>query len=159
MIRSTETQKVKAVNPPAAIGKMRSTASPMAAGCSESMQQQDRLSIRWPAHPPVTTPSLPLPELMVSPLGSLDCSGSHCSGDNRFPLSRRSCVASSGSGFFQAGVAAGKRSLCAAGPRTTAQKRGITAMARSDGWLRNPWAALGLGGSRGAPRIHAASCQ
>ena len=104
LIRSPESEQVKAVDPPTKFGEARSRAAPVAAGRSETMQQQKCMPFLRASHTPMAAVPPPIPDLLVTPIGSLVNSSDHRPEFSGRPLSRRSRCSQAGVRILSTGI-------------------------------------------------------
>ena len=159
LVGGSESQHVEAVHLPTQGGQAWSGAAPMAAGGPEAMQQQQAWTIKRSDDTPVTAMTTPSPDPLVTPIGSLVNSGDHSPEFSGIPLSRRRCRSDAGVGLLSRGVPTGPGSLGVAGTVAAPPGCGAAALAGSDGRLRYPGCAMGVGNLRMRQRAGASSRQ
>ena len=88
LVGGSESEQIQAEHPPAFLCESWSRFAPVAAGCSETMEQQDGRPLFRSQDPPVAGPTLPTPVGLVTPVGSLVSSGGQSTGRSGTSLSR-----------------------------------------------------------------------
>ena len=89
LVRGTEPKQVEAEDPPAGLGQPWCSVAPVAACCTEAVQQQNGWALFGAELSPMACLALPMPEMVFPPVGRLVCSCGHSPDASGPSLSRR----------------------------------------------------------------------